>query len=382
MATILPTVDVVGDEALTNSLINKTITELQDDAVKALTSRYSFAGCSALRKLVFGSVTGTVSQFVFNNLAALKTVDFHQNVTLDAYAISNCTGLEALILRSDTLCIAKATYSMSGTGISAGTGYIYVPAALVDTYKADSAWSTYANQIRAIEDYPEVCDPYSWEAVAKHIEAGTYKDVYKIGDCVPVDLGSEGLINMQIAAFDADTLADGSGTAAISWVAKELLKTGHRMNPANSSGAEGTGSNGGWEKCEMRTYLDATIKPLIPTEVQGMIVTVNKSQNAPNGSSNVLQTTADALWIPSASEVGGSASAEKNLPKYTDVYTSSATREKAKSGTSYAINWYTRSAGPNNIWFGFNPSGSSSTPNGTNTSYGVCLGFCTGKTPA
>lgn len=34
-----------------------------------------------------------------------------------------------------------------------GTGYIYVPRALVDTYKAATNWSTIADQFRALEDY-------------------------------------------------------------------------------------------------------------------------------------------------------------------------------------------------------------------------------------
>lgn len=161
MATIVPTVEIIGDEALTNSLLNKSITELQDNAVKALTSRYSFDGCSALKKLVFGSVTGKVVQFVFYNLTALKTVDFYQNVSFENFSFSNCAAFDTLILRSDTLCQNTGTMSFSGCGIKSDAGHIYVPAALVDTYKAATNWSTYASQIRAIEDYPEVCDPDS-----------------------------------------------------------------------------------------------------------------------------------------------------------------------------------------------------------------------------
>ena len=41
----------------------------------------------------------------------------------------------------------------SNCPIGQGTGYIYVPSALVNTYKSANYWSTYANQIRAIEDY-------------------------------------------------------------------------------------------------------------------------------------------------------------------------------------------------------------------------------------
>ena len=47
-------------------------------------------------------------------------------------------------------------YAVSYTKISSGSGYIYVPAALVDSYKAAGNWQYYADQIRAIEDYPEI----------------------------------------------------------------------------------------------------------------------------------------------------------------------------------------------------------------------------------
>ena len=48
------------------------------------------------------------------------------------------------------------TNSLGGTLIASGTGYIYVPKALVDSYKSATNWTTYASQIRAIEDYPDV----------------------------------------------------------------------------------------------------------------------------------------------------------------------------------------------------------------------------------
>ena len=56
-----------------------------------------------------------------------------------------------------TMAKLDNTNTFNSTPIASGTGYIYVPAALVDNYKAATNWSTYANQIRAIEDYPEIC---------------------------------------------------------------------------------------------------------------------------------------------------------------------------------------------------------------------------------
>ena len=45
------------------------------------------------------------------------------------------------------------TSAFNSTPITFGTGYIYAPRALVDSYKAATNWSTYADQICALEDY-------------------------------------------------------------------------------------------------------------------------------------------------------------------------------------------------------------------------------------
>ena len=59
-----------------------------------------------------------------------------------------------MILRNtEKACGLSNTSALSGTPIESGSGYIYVPAALVDSYKTASNWSTYANQFRALEDY-------------------------------------------------------------------------------------------------------------------------------------------------------------------------------------------------------------------------------------
>lgn len=43
-----------------------------------------------------------------------------------------------------------------GTPISDGTGYIYVRQSLIEEYKIATNWSQFADQFRAIEDYPEI----------------------------------------------------------------------------------------------------------------------------------------------------------------------------------------------------------------------------------
>lgn len=70
----------------------------------------------------------------------------------------------------------------------------------------------------------------SWEEIIASTKDGTYKDRYSIGDTKTIDLGTEGKVNMQIVAFDADDLADGTGKAPITWISEQLLATNRRMN--------------------------------------------------------------------------------------------------------------------------------------------------------
>ena len=129
MSYFVNTVDVIGDEALANSIIDRSITEIADNLVTSI-GAYAFHSCSAL-----------------------ASVDFPVATSIGNYAFSYCSKLTALILRSETMATLRDTIVFTSTPIASGTGYIYVPRALVDSYKAASDWSTYANQIRSIEDY-------------------------------------------------------------------------------------------------------------------------------------------------------------------------------------------------------------------------------------
>ena len=66
------------------------------------------------------------------------------------------SGLKTLVLRAtDGLAslASSATYVLGETPIISGTGYIYVPSALIDSYKTATNWTTCASQFRALEDY-------------------------------------------------------------------------------------------------------------------------------------------------------------------------------------------------------------------------------------
>lgn len=150
-------------------------------------------------------------------------------------------------------------------------------------------------EVKEIED--------SWDEIIAACNDGTYATKYKIGNYKPLDLGSEGIVNMQIAGKDVDELADGSGFAKLSWISKELLKTPHRFNPylnKNTDGTykEGTGGIGGWGKSELRTYIQNDLWKLIPQNIKNNIVSKKTAFNSITTNMKYAKETAvDNLWI-------------------------------------------------------------------------------------
>lgn len=71
---------------------------------------------------------------------------------------NGCTAFVALILAKTTLVPLTDVNAFENSTVATGTGYIYVPSALVSEYKTATNWVTYASQIRAIEDYPDICE--------------------------------------------------------------------------------------------------------------------------------------------------------------------------------------------------------------------------------
>jgi hypothetical protein len=93
----------------------------------------------------------------FYECVNLTDLDFALVNSIREEAFMGCSSLTTLILRSKTLCTLSNTNALTGTKIESGTGFIYVPSELMNSYKSVTNWSKYAAQFRAIEDYPEIC---------------------------------------------------------------------------------------------------------------------------------------------------------------------------------------------------------------------------------
>ena len=86
----------------------------------------------------------------------ISKVDFPVLKEIGHYVFLNNARLETVILRFDGVATLKDRNAFGNTPIEKGTGYIYVPKALMEQYKTATNWVAYAAQIRAIEDYPEI----------------------------------------------------------------------------------------------------------------------------------------------------------------------------------------------------------------------------------
>lgn len=114
---------------------------------------YTFNGCSALVDVNL-PLFKEIGSSCFKNCSILKRLDLPSATSIGSEAFRNCTRLGILILRNETMVTLSATSAFSATPIkSGGKGYIYVPSALIDSYKVATNWSTYASQFRALEAY-------------------------------------------------------------------------------------------------------------------------------------------------------------------------------------------------------------------------------------
>ncbi len=117
----------------------------------------SFANCTALKEIHLPSVNMFYTT-PFNGCSNLEKAEFDTKITFSrATLFKNCNALTALILRANELSSLTIGTAFNECGIANGTGYIYVPRALIEEYKVATNWVVYASQFRAIEDYPEIC---------------------------------------------------------------------------------------------------------------------------------------------------------------------------------------------------------------------------------
>ena len=170
-----------GENEIVQFIENK-ITNFSNEELTAI-SDYGFAGKHNMQSLYIPNVV-SVGGYAFEGCDAITEIHFEKHITFESeknpyfslkgainavkiefndgftvsisYLFYNLTNLKAVIIRGDNVSQLNNAGHFNGSSIKNGTGYIYVPAVLVDQYKAATNWVAIADQIRAIEDYPEI----------------------------------------------------------------------------------------------------------------------------------------------------------------------------------------------------------------------------------
>lgn len=108
---------------------------------------YDFVSGRFLTNSGTGTLTGG-AQVPRHDIPTIQSADLSVTEIGD-YAFYN-NDLSSLTLRANQV-VTLGDNALDGTPIANGSGYVYVPSDLISAYQADSAWSTYSSQIRAIE---------------------------------------------------------------------------------------------------------------------------------------------------------------------------------------------------------------------------------------
>ena len=130
----------------------------QLDTSNVTTIDHMFSSCSVLTNVPqLDTSKATDMSYMFYKCEKLTTIDItYYNISNTSYIANfanGCTALKSLIIREFGANYVLSSNSFTGSGIVNGTGYIYVPRAMVDILSQSTNWSTYASQIRALEDY-------------------------------------------------------------------------------------------------------------------------------------------------------------------------------------------------------------------------------------
>lgn len=167
MADFINTIDALGDDAVIDSIIDRTITEFKDDKLtmigryafnscKTLSSvdipnaieilDWAFCGCESLAKVEFPKLKSVLIGS-FQNCVSITIADFPAAESFNSQAFLG-SNVKAVLLRN-----TQKIATLDSSNVFGISGYWYVPSSLIGGYKTATNWSALADKIRALEDY-------------------------------------------------------------------------------------------------------------------------------------------------------------------------------------------------------------------------------------
>ena len=155
-----------GGDDLAKQIVERTVTEINDASIEKV-GEYAFQSCSNLTSANLPACT-SLGSGAFHSCSKLTSVDLPACTSVGVSAFQSCYNLTSVVIRTDSICSLANTSAFNKCYHILGTvnathnpeglkdGYIYVPDALVEDYKAATNWSTYASQIKPLSEHVEV----------------------------------------------------------------------------------------------------------------------------------------------------------------------------------------------------------------------------------
>lgn len=156
--------DAMIMRTLTGEYVNNRITTIGNNSLRTLPisslhceNVISVAGeavrqCNELVSIYLPKCT-TLGGYSFGICPLLERVELDSVEAIKAYDFYSCPKLTIFIIRTTSkVCSLANVNAFASSGIASGTGYIYVPDDLVDSYKSATNWSTYALQIKGLSE--------------------------------------------------------------------------------------------------------------------------------------------------------------------------------------------------------------------------------------
>lgn len=180
-----------------------------------------------------------------------------------------------------------------------------------------------------------------WDEISQISRDGRASQYWKVGDTKTFKLYPTGSADSAvqyeavILGFDMDTLADGSGTAGITFGMKQCLNERYAMSSQDDN-------IDGWQLASLRTLLNDTIYKQLDPYFKGLIREVSKLCS--DGLGIEVTSITGKLFLPSAYEILGYDDGEVYEGEGTAQYpyfADPANRIKTVNGTASA--WWTRS---------------------------------------
>lgn len=198
----------------------------------------------------------------------------------------------------------------------------------------------------------------TWEQLSKISQlAAIHTSLFSgyVNKTKTVDMGSYGGSTVyRIAGVNHDTI---SGRGALTFISEKIISQ-YQMNTSNTT-------SGGWERSAMRSWLSGAVLKAMPSDLQNVIVAVNKTNTSGYGAT----TTSDKLWLPSYTEVGFG----ENEGEQYSIFTSNASRVRKLNNS--AEDWWLRSVNSSRT-FRYVDSDGTLSDYGAGATNGVVPGFC------